>query len=241
MAKATASPSDNELVASRTRPSRWPRASASYVGRERESRCSMGSRRSCKRGCSEEVVRLVEKLVARNGKLEQRLAHILSRGHKNEGVSTGQLKLFMDVLTTEADSESNPPEELVSANQPQQSHRCARGGAGMPPIRRRVCASAADPASVREDYQTLSYSWPPWTYLMPVRNSGPAPNHNEDVPHSSVDKLPLIEFANWERGQSRGQEGIRFMTWPKNAALARRKSANFAWQASSHPHTISLS
>jgi len=68
-------------------------------------------------GRSEEVVTLVEKLVARNSELEQRLAQILSRGHKNEGVSTAQLKLFMDVLTTEEDSESNAPEELASANQ----------------------------------------------------------------------------------------------------------------------------
>jgi len=68
-------------------------------------------------GRSEEVVSLFEKLVTRNSELEQRLAQILSRGHKNEGVSTAQLKLFMDVLTTDGDRESTVPEELASANQ----------------------------------------------------------------------------------------------------------------------------
>ena len=68
-------------------------------------------------GRSEEVVTLFEKLVTRNSELEQRLAQILSRGHKNEGVSTAQLKLFMDVLTTDGDRESTVPEELASANQ----------------------------------------------------------------------------------------------------------------------------
>jgi transposase len=68
-------------------------------------------------GRSEEVVALVEKLVTRNSELEQRLAQLLSRGHKNEGVSTAQLKLFMDVLTTDGDGESTMPEELAGANQ----------------------------------------------------------------------------------------------------------------------------
>jgi transposase len=68
-------------------------------------------------GRSEEVVTLFEKLVVRNSELEQRLAQLLSRGHKNEGVSTAQLKLFMDVLTTEGAGESTTPEELASANQ----------------------------------------------------------------------------------------------------------------------------
>lgn len=47
------------------------------------------------------VLALVSKLVARNGELERRLAQLLSRsGHKNEGVSTEQLKLFLDALGT---------------------------------------------------------------------------------------------------------------------------------------------
>jgi transposase len=64
-------------------------------------------------GRSQEVVSLVEKLVARNSELEQRLAQLLSRGHKNEGVSTAQLKLFAEMLTAEA---SAAPEEITDAN-----------------------------------------------------------------------------------------------------------------------------
>jgi transposase len=45
-----------------------------------------------------EVLALVAKLVVRNGELERRLMQILSRGHKNEGVSTAQLRLFLDAL-----------------------------------------------------------------------------------------------------------------------------------------------
>lgn len=68
-------------------------------------------------GRSEDVVALVAKLVARNSELEQRLAQILSRGHKNEGVSTAQLKLFVDVLSKESAGEASAPEELASANE----------------------------------------------------------------------------------------------------------------------------
>lgn len=45
-----------------------------------------------------EVLALVAKLVVRNSELERRLVQLLSRGHKNEGVSTAQLKLFLDAL-----------------------------------------------------------------------------------------------------------------------------------------------
>lgn len=50
-------------------------------------------------GRSDAVVSLVEKLVNRNSELEQRLAQLLSRGRKNEGVSSAQLKLFVDALS----------------------------------------------------------------------------------------------------------------------------------------------
>jgi hypothetical protein len=69
-------------------------------------------------GRSDEVVALVEKLVARNGELERRLAQILSRGHKNEGVSAAQLKLFVDALSKESeDNEGTGASELSSANE----------------------------------------------------------------------------------------------------------------------------
>jgi transposase len=45
-----------------------------------------------------EVLALVSKLMVRNSELERRLMQMLSRGHKNEGVSTALLRLFLDAL-----------------------------------------------------------------------------------------------------------------------------------------------
>jgi transposase len=45
-----------------------------------------------------EVLALVSKLMVRNSELERRLMQMLSHGHKNEGVSTAQLRLFLDAL-----------------------------------------------------------------------------------------------------------------------------------------------
>lgn len=45
-----------------------------------------------------EVLALVSKLMVRNSELERRLMQMLSRGPKNEGVSTAQLRLFLDAL-----------------------------------------------------------------------------------------------------------------------------------------------
>jgi transposase len=64
-----------------------------------------------------DVVTLVAKLVARNSELEQRLARLGSRIHKNEGVSEGQLKLFMDMLSAESDDEAEVDPALADANE----------------------------------------------------------------------------------------------------------------------------
>jgi hypothetical protein len=45
-----------------------------------------------------DVLALFAKLMVRNSELERRLMQVLARGHKNEGVSTAQLKLFLDAL-----------------------------------------------------------------------------------------------------------------------------------------------
>lgn len=52
-------------------------------------------------GRSEEVVALVTKLVSRNGELERRLAELLIRGRKSEGISSAQLQLFLDALAAQ--------------------------------------------------------------------------------------------------------------------------------------------
>jgi transposase len=64
-----------------------------------------------------DVLSLVAKLVARNSELEQRLARVTSRTHKNEGVSEAQLKLFMEVLTAESDDDAGADPALSDANQ----------------------------------------------------------------------------------------------------------------------------
>jgi len=64
-----------------------------------------------------EVLALVAKLVVRNSELERRLMQMLSRGQKNEGVSTAQLKLFLDALAaTGADVSDAGAPDLGDAN-----------------------------------------------------------------------------------------------------------------------------
>lgn len=61
-------------------------------------------------GRADEVLALVAKLLARNGELERKLADALTRGRKNEGVSTAQLLLMLEGLA------AAPAEDLESAN-----------------------------------------------------------------------------------------------------------------------------
>jgi transposase len=68
-------------------------------------------------GRSEEVLAAVEKLVTRNTELERRLAQLLQRGHKNEGVPTAQLKLFLEALTTEGEAAGETDDPIAKANQ----------------------------------------------------------------------------------------------------------------------------
>jgi transposase len=64
-----------------------------------------------------EVLALVAKLMVRNSELERRLMQLLSRGHKNEGVSTAQLRLFLDALAaTGVDVDDDGAPDLGEAN-----------------------------------------------------------------------------------------------------------------------------
>ncbi len=49
-------------------------------------------------GRAEDVLGVVSSLVAKNTELERRLAQLLARGRKNEGISAGQLLLFLNDL-----------------------------------------------------------------------------------------------------------------------------------------------
>jgi transposase len=70
-------------------------------------------------GRSDEVIALVTKLVSRNGELERRLAQLLTRGRKNEGISSAQLGLFLDALAAqeaEAGGTETAKSDLDEAN-----------------------------------------------------------------------------------------------------------------------------
>ena len=71
-------------------------------------------------GREEDVLGVVTKLVAQNSELERRLAQLLARGHKNEGVSAGQLLLFLNELTGESANDAGPAgetgAEMTAAN-----------------------------------------------------------------------------------------------------------------------------
>lgn len=58
-------------------------------------------------GRHDEVLAVVSKLVARNGELEERLAQLLSRKHKGEGISSAQLLLFLDAIAKSGDDGLN--------------------------------------------------------------------------------------------------------------------------------------
>ncbi len=65
----------------------------------------------------EDVLALVSKLLSQNTELERRLMRMLSGGRKNEGVSTAQLRLFLDALAaTGADTSDEDAPDLGDAN-----------------------------------------------------------------------------------------------------------------------------
>lgn len=71
-------------------------------------------------GREEDVLGVVTKLVAQNSELERRLAQLLSRGHKNEGISAGQLLLFLNELTGESANDAGgdaSSAEMTDANE----------------------------------------------------------------------------------------------------------------------------
>jgi hypothetical protein len=70
-------------------------------------------------GRDADVEALVSKLLARNSELECRLAQLLSRRHKNEGVSSAQLLLFLSELDrskTEQQPDGASTRDLTDAN-----------------------------------------------------------------------------------------------------------------------------
>ncbi len=67
-------------------------------------------------GHLEEALEVIEKLVARNVELEKRLAEVLSRPRKNEGVSSAQLLLLLDGLAASDEALKSADERLREAS-----------------------------------------------------------------------------------------------------------------------------
>lgn len=91
-------------------------------------------------GDTEAVLALVRKLVARNAELERRLADAMSRGHKNEGVSTAQLLLLLDQLgaspTSELDAANRQLRQASGIDERQAEEPEAESPRKQPPLRR---------------------------------------------------------------------------------------------------------
>ena len=65
-------------------------------------------------GRQDDVISLVTKLLSRNEELEKRLAKMLEKAHRNEGVSSGQLKLLLEELL---EAELPQPADVTEADQ----------------------------------------------------------------------------------------------------------------------------
>jgi transposase len=120
-------------------------------------------------GRTDEVLVLVAKLVARNGELERKLADTLSRGRKNEGISTAQLLLMLEGLAAE------PAEALEAANQQLRQ------------------ASAIDGKKEAAAEAALPKKQPPLRRLLPpglrrVENPIPVPQAERPCPRCGADR-----------------------------------------------------
>lgn len=111
-------------------------------------------------GNHEDVLALVAKLVKRNSELEKQLAEVLSRGKKNEGVSSAQLLLLLEGLVAAPDeprqqadehlrTASGIDEKLTAATAPQASKKQPALRRPLPQHLRRVDNPIAVPEAQR--------------------------------------------------------------------------------------------
>lgn len=92
---------------------------------------------------NEEILALFGKLVARNGELERRLAAMLSRGSKNEGISSAQLRLFVQELAAAAQAEEleKASDKLRGASGIDEPKSKPESPRRQPPLRRPIPAN----------------------------------------------------------------------------------------------------
>ena len=96
-------------------------------------------------GRDDEVLTLVRKLVARNSELERRLAQILVRGRKSEGISSAQLRLLVDELSPENEAALNEANDKLRKASGIDTPKAEAGGESktepqrkQPPLRRPI-------------------------------------------------------------------------------------------------------
>jgi hypothetical protein len=98
-------------------------------------------------GRTDDVLAVIGQLVARNAELERRLAKLLARGGKNEGVSSAQLRLLLKEFTSTGDEALREADEklrTVAAPPAKASEEAKTERPRKQPLRRR--AAAAEPA-----------------------------------------------------------------------------------------------
>jgi transposase len=122
------------------------------------------------------VLALVSKLVARNGELEQRLAQLLSRGHKNEGISAGQLKLFLDALGATVEGGDAVAPEISEAND---KLRSASG----------IDAKAADEATTEKPARQPPLRQPAPSHLPRIDNPITVPPAERPCPSCGAERV----------------------------------------------------
>jgi transposase len=127
-------------------------------------------------GRTNEVLALVTKLVLRNHELEKRLAQGIGSGRKNEGVSTAQLKLLLDVVAAATASGDAVPPDLTGANEK------LRGASGMDD------KPADEPASEKPKKQPPLRTPPP-AHLPRQRNRIAVPPEQRPCPACGAERI----------------------------------------------------
>lgn len=122
-----------------------------------------------------EVLALVAKLMVRNSELERRLMQLISRGHKNEGVSTGQLMLFLDALAATGVNDDDGAPDLGDANDK------LRGAAG-------IDATSGGEAATEKPAKQPPLRKPPAAHLPRVDNLIKVPAAERPCPVCGVER-----------------------------------------------------
>lgn len=125
-----------------------------------------------------EVLALFTKLVVRNSDLERRLLQLLARGRKNEGVSTAQLKLFLDALAATGVNADNDDDEAPELDEVNDKLRRASG----------IDATSGSDAATEKPAKQPPLRKPPPAHLPRVDNPIKVPTAERPCPVCGADR-----------------------------------------------------